>query len=70
MGFAFRQRALVGAGFDLVEQYGTAPAEAGRGLEVIETGSGVFGLVENEQVMPPGDFCDKLPQKFLGRALP
>ncbi|OQB96671.1 MAG: hypothetical protein BWX86_00635 [Verrucomicrobia bacterium ADurb.Bin122] len=70
VGFAFRERALVGAGFDLVEQYGTAPAEASRGLEVIETGSGVFGLVENEQVMAPGDFCDKLPQKLIGRALP
>jgi len=70
VGFLVGDRALVGAGLDLVEQDVARPPEAGGGMEIPEAGRGIGNLVENDQVLAPWDFCDELSQKFDGcRAL-
>ena len=52
----FRDGALVGAGLDLVEQHIARPAEAGGGAEIPEAGGGGGEFVQNEEVLPPGNF--------------
>ncbi len=55
--------ALIGTGLDLVEQDIAAPAEARRGAEGVKPGRGSGSLIENQEILSPRDFCDKLPQK-------
>ena len=63
----FLDGALVGAGFDLVEQDTARPAKLRRGAQVVKAGGGVVYLVENQPVMTPRNLCDKLPQKLSDR---
>jgi hypothetical protein len=59
-----RDRALVGTGLDLIEQHIARPAKAGGGSEIPEAGGRVGELVEDEAVMSPWNFCNKLLQKL------
>jgi hypothetical protein len=58
----FQLVALVGLCLYLVEQHVTAPGHVGGGLEVV--GALFVGccLVQNDQVLPSRNFCDKLSQ--------
>ena len=56
MCLLFRHRPLIGPGLDLVKENIARPAELGGGAEVVETGGRVGELVEDQQVLPPGDF--------------
>ena len=70
VGFLVGDRALVGAGLDLVQQDVARPPQAGGGMEIPEAGHRIGDLIENDQVLAPWDFCDELSQKFDGcRAL-
>ena len=54
----FLDSALIGAGFDLVEQDIARPAELRGGAQVVEAGGGVGHLVKNESMMAPGNLRD------------
>ena len=62
MRLLFLHSALVGVGFDLVKQDIAGPAELRSGTQVVEAGSGISHLVENESMMAPGNLRDKLSQ--------
>ena len=63
VGLLLRHRPFIRTGLDLVEQDVARPAELGRGAEVVEAGSGDGEFVQDQQILSPGDFCDKLSQK-------
>jgi len=60
---ALHEGALIGAGLDLVEQDVATPAKARRGADVVKASCGSGRLIENQEILSPWDFCDKLPQK-------
>ena len=64
-----RDGALVSTGLDLVEQHIARPAEAGGGAEIPKAGCGDFDLLEEFDVVSPGDrgkqFWNKLCQKLI-----
>jgi hypothetical protein len=59
----FRDGTVVSTGLDLVEQDVARPTETGRGTEIPEASGGDGELIENKEVLAPGDLCDKLAQK-------
>ena len=59
--------AFVSPGLDLIQEDIARPAEPGGGAEVVKPGDGITQFVKNEQVLAPGNFCDKLSQKFDDR---
>ena len=62
--FLVRDGALIGTGLDLVEQDIARPAETGGGAEIPQPGGGFGELVEDQEVLAPGDFRDQQSQKF------
>jgi hypothetical protein len=64
VGFLFHNGAFVSPGLDLIQEDIAAPTELGGGAEVVKSGDGITQFVKNEQVLTPGNFCDKLSQKF------
>ena len=62
--FLFRDGTFVGTGLDLIEQDITRPAEAGGGAEIPQPADGIGELVEDQQVLAPWNFRDKLSQNF------
>lgn len=64
------RRPFIRLRFDLVQQHAPAPAALRRGAEVVEPGSGIGELVQNQPVMAPRNFGDKLSQKFVSRVRP
>ncbi len=64
MRLLFFYRALISAGFDLVEQDAARPAELRGGAEIVEAGGGIGDLVENESVMAPGTCCDQFSHRL------
>ncbi len=67
VGLLLGDSAFVSPGLDLIQKDIARPAEPGGGAEVVQAGSGITQLVKNEQVLAPGNFCDKLSQKFDDR---
>src|ERR671925_1496025 len=63
-----RQRPLISSGLNLIKQNVAAPAEFSRGAEVVETGNGVFAAIQEQHVVTPWNFCNKLLQFFRSRA--
>ena len=69
MRLLFGDGAFVGTGLDLIEQDIARPAEAGGGAEIPEAGGGGGELVQDEEVLAPGNLCNKLLQKLNGVAV-
>ncbi|OGS05085.1 MAG: hypothetical protein A3G41_04955 [Elusimicrobia bacterium RIFCSPLOWO2_12_FULL_59_9] len=57
-------RPFIGSGLDLIEKAIAGPAEPCGGVKVVEAGGRVGELIEDQQIVTPGNFCDKLSQKF------
>jgi hypothetical protein len=58
--------AFVGTGLDLVEQNISSPSETCCGLKIPKARERRWHFVEDNQILSPGDFCDKPSQKWNG----
>lgn len=64
MGFLLLLGPLVGFGFDLIQEHAARPAELRRGAQVVQTSSRSLDLIEQLDVMAPGNSCNSLLQNF------
>src|SRR5579872_5316322 len=59
-------RTFIRSSLNLVEEDIATPAKLGSGTKVVQMSGGNGDLVEDQQVLPPGYFCDKLSQNLTG----
>lgn len=67
VGLLLFHRPLIRARLDLGQQHAAAPAALRGGAQVVEPGGGVFHLVDQQEVVSPGNFCDKLLKNWVAR---